>query len=164
MERTWPAKNRIKFDVIDFFFQEDPCMDLTFTLIWNLSPEMHADKIQQKQFLCQIALCSFEFLSFDNFFFQSSCYQWFCNFSVKSSWEVRWIIMFQKDKVWSSAISLTHFFFSNQVYMMKLQHWIPTHHKILEVQNHPPKEEVLEGGPKTRVIELLQHQKLVICV
>ena len=68
MERTWPAKNRIKFDVIDFFFQEDPCMDLTFTLIWNLSPEMHADKIQQKQIFCQIANCTFEFQSFDNFF------------------------------------------------------------------------------------------------
>ena len=66
--------------------------------------------------------------------------------------------MFQKDKVWSSAISLTHFFFSNQVYMMKLQHWIPTHHKILEVQNHPPKEEVLEGDPKTLVIEHLTHK------
>ena len=37
-------------------------------LISNFSPELHANKTQQKQLLCQIANCSFEFLWFDNFF------------------------------------------------------------------------------------------------
>ena len=39
--------------------------------ISNLSPELQADKIQQKQFFCQITKCSFEFLSFDNFSFSN---------------------------------------------------------------------------------------------
>ena len=46
-------------------------MDLAYRLIWNLSPELQADKIQQKQFFCQITKCSFEFLSFDNFSFSN---------------------------------------------------------------------------------------------
>ena len=99
VERTCPAKNRISSDKIFFFFQEDSSMDLASRLIWNLSPELHAGKIQQKQFFCQIAKCTFDFLPFDNFSFQSSFYQWFCYFSVKLSWEVRWIIMFKKDAV-----------------------------------------------------------------
>ena len=71
MKRTCPAKTRIKTDIIEFFFQDDPCMDLASRLIWNLSPELQADKIQQKQFFCQITKCSFEFLSFDNFSFSN---------------------------------------------------------------------------------------------
>ena len=41
---------------------------LTSRLLQNLSPELHADKIQLKQFFCQITMCSFEFLSFDKVF------------------------------------------------------------------------------------------------
>ena len=103
-QNTSPAKTRIKTDIIEKKFQENPCMDLSSGLIWNLNPELQADKIQLKQFFCQITKYSFEFLSFDNFF--SPQFPSFAeetketNFSVKSSWQVNWVIMFQKDAVW----------------------------------------------------------------
>ena len=126
MKRTCPAKTRIKTDIIEFFFQDDPCMDLASRLIWNLSPELQADKIQQKQFFCQIPKCSFEFLSFDNFFFSNHhVISGFAKetknnyFSVKSSWEVHWMIMFQKDVVWIT-LNFKTFFLTMRIILLKI--------------------------------------------
>ena len=55
----------------------------------------------------QIAKCSFGFLSFNDFFFLFNHHyvNWIKSaiFSVKSSWEVHWILMCQKDVVWCCA-------------------------------------------------------------
>ena len=42
MKRTCPAKNRANFDIIESFFQEDPCMDLASRLIWSWQNSMEA--------------------------------------------------------------------------------------------------------------------------
>ena len=49
--------------------------------------------------ICQIAKCSFEFLSFNEFFGGLAKKTKETYFSVKSSCEVHWIIMFQKNAV-----------------------------------------------------------------
>ena len=60
-------------------------MDLASRLIRNLSLELHSDKIQQKHFFCQIAKCSFEFLSFDNFLLRKLKNLSFCQIIMGSS-------------------------------------------------------------------------------
>ena len=77
-------------------------MDLASRMIWRFGCPM---SVRHKQFFCQITKCSFNFCHLTEFFFSSSsfhCQFWQNSFSVNSSWEVHWIIMFQKDAVCTS--------------------------------------------------------------
>ena len=98
MKRTCPAKTRIKIDTIEFFFFSRRFIhgfgfqnDLK---IWS------SNEVRHKQFFCQITKCSFTFCHLTSFAEETKE----TNFSVKSSWEVNWIIMFQKDAVWKWLI------------------------------------------------------------
>ena len=51
-----------------------------------------SNEVRHNQFFCQITKCSFRFCHLTSFAKET-------NFSVKSSWEVHWILMFQKDAV-----------------------------------------------------------------
>ena len=102
VKRTCPAKNRANSDIIESFFQEDPCMDLASRLIWRCFIETPSNESARKSKFCQIIWVTFITLWFHEFF---NCFQ-YCqaqkfsaDFSVKSSWEVRWIVMFQMDAV-----------------------------------------------------------------
>ena len=88
MKRTSPAKNRLKANVIKNKFQEDPSMRLPSRLIWRFC--RHFLKLILSNHLSNLlpTLISRIFqlllkIGKRNFF------------SVKSSWEVHWIVMFQ---------------------------------------------------------------------
>ena len=64
-----PEKNRINSDIIEFFFQEDSSMDLASRLIWNLSPELHADtKFNRSRFCVKLQIAVLNFCHFTTFF------------------------------------------------------------------------------------------------
>ena len=92
MKRTCPAKNRANFDIIESFFQEDPCMDLASRLIWSWQNSTEAVFLSNRkvQFWISVIWQVFSF---------RFTVKWEKYFSVKSSWEVHWIVMFQKDAV-----------------------------------------------------------------
>ena len=92
MKRTCPAKSRIITDTIKKNFQENSSMDLASRMIWRFGRPMKLDTSSfsvksQSAVLHFCHLTSFAEETKENIF------------SVKSSWEVRWIIMFQKDAV-----------------------------------------------------------------
>ena len=77
-------------------------MHLASRLIWRFVPDKPVDKIRWKHFFRQITKYSFKFLPFNEVFFHHHHFIGGFGktvFSVKSSWEVHWIIMFQKDTV-----------------------------------------------------------------
>ena len=92
MKRTCSAKNRANFDIIESFFQEDPCMDLASRLIWSWQNSMEAVFLSNHKVHFCISVI-WQVLSF------RFTVKWEKYFSVKSSWEVHWIVMFQKDAV-----------------------------------------------------------------
>ena len=92
MKRTCPAKNRANFDIIESFFQEDPCMDLASRLIWSWQNSTEAVFLSNRKVQFWISVIWQVF----SFWFTV---KWEKYFSVKSSWEVHWIVMFQKDAV-----------------------------------------------------------------
>ena len=97
MERTWTAKTRVKTDIIEFFFQEDSSMDLASRMIWRFGCPM---KLDTSRFSVKSQSPVLHFCHLTSFSKETKE----TNFSVKSSWEVRWIIMFQKDVVCDSAV------------------------------------------------------------
>ena len=96
MKRTCLAKNRANFDIIESFFQEDPCMDLASRLIWSWQNSTEAVFLSNRKVQFWISVIWQVF----SFWFTV---KWEKYFSVKSSWEVHWIVMFQKDAVCRSA-------------------------------------------------------------
>jgi hypothetical protein len=99
VKRTCPAKTRIETDIIEKIFSRRFIHGFGFQndlKIWS------SNEVRHKQFFCQITKCSFTFChltSFDEATKET-------NFSVKSSWEVNWIVMFQKDAVCIPVYSL----------------------------------------------------------
>ena len=93
VKRTCPAKTRIKTDTIEFFFQEDSSMDLTSRMIWRFG---HLIKLHPNSFSVKSQSVALHF-AISQVFAEETKETYF---SVKSSWEVNWIIMFQKDAVW----------------------------------------------------------------
>ena len=94
VKRTCPAKSRIKTDTIEFFFQEDSSMDLAFRLIrrYFLNCFFSSKKILSNHLsdLHNTLISPIFYIAIQN-----------RQFSVKSSKEVYWIVMFQKDAVCS---------------------------------------------------------------
>ena len=68
VKRTCPAKTRIKTDIIESFFQEDPCMDLASRLIWRCFLETPSNESARKSKFCQIIWVTFITLWFHEFF------------------------------------------------------------------------------------------------
>ena len=68
VKRTCPAKNRANFDIIESFFQEDPCMDLASRLIWRCFIETPSNESARKSKFCQIIWVTFITLWFPEFF------------------------------------------------------------------------------------------------
>ena len=68
VERTCPAKNRANSDIIESFFQEDPCMDLASRLIWRCFIETPSNESARKSKFCQIIWVTFITLWFHEFF------------------------------------------------------------------------------------------------
>ena len=100
MERTSTAKNRVKTDIIEYFFQEDSIMDLASRMIWRFG---HLMKLDKSSFSVKSQSAVLHFCNLTNFAKETKE----TNFSVKSSWEVHWIIMFQKDAVWNDPFFIT---------------------------------------------------------
>ena len=101
MKVTWSAKPRIKTDIVDFFFQGDSSMDLAFRMIWRFGRPM---KLDTSSFSVKSQSAVLHLCHLTNFAKETKE----TNFSVKSSWEVHWIIMFQKDAVWHCARLFAH--------------------------------------------------------
>ena len=68
VKRTCPAKNRANSDIIESFFQEDPCMDLASRLIWRCFIETPSNEGVRKSKFCQIIWVTFITLWFHEFF------------------------------------------------------------------------------------------------
>ena len=68
VKRTCPAKNRANSDIIESFFQEDPCMDLASRLIWRCFIETPSNESARKSKFCQIIWVTFITLWFHEFF------------------------------------------------------------------------------------------------
>ena len=68
VKRTCPAKNRANSDIIESFFQEDPCMDLASRLIWRCFLETPSNESARKSKFCQIIWVTFITLWFHEFF------------------------------------------------------------------------------------------------
>ena len=68
VKRTCPAKNRANSDIIESFFQEDPCMDLASRLIWRCFIETPSNESALKSKFCQIIWVTFITLWFHEFF------------------------------------------------------------------------------------------------
>ena len=116
MKVTWSAKTRIKTDIIEFFFQEDSSMDLASRMIWRFGRPM---KLDTSSFSVKSPSAVLHFCHLTSFAEETKEN----TFSAKSSWKVRWIIMFQKDAVcwrdngekaniWSWPDRTTSFFLS----------------------------------------------------
>ena len=85
-----------------FFFQEDLSMDLASRMIWKFGRPM---KLHTSSFSVKSQSAVLHFHHSTNFARDTKE----TNFSVKSSWKIHWIIMFQKDAVcWGSEI-LDHY-------------------------------------------------------
>ena len=90
--------------------------------VWFFESRLRADKIWRKQSFCQIAKCSFEFLSFNEFLSSLFCKMKTVNthFSVKLSGEVHWIVM----SIPPRRITLNYLI--NEYSFIKLQCWAPS--------------------------------------
>ena len=103
VKRTLGATNRVKTDTIEFFFQENPSMRLASRSIWRFWRHAFSEKSKRKKKFCQIIEVTFFALWFHDFFQNRRMQNSLQIFSVKSSWEVHWIVMFQTDVVWIST-------------------------------------------------------------
>ena len=102
MKSTNSAKNREKADLIEKKWTRS-----IHAFVNQIDLKFISNQLRKAE-TCQNVFTEFVTLQFHkkNCTANHFCFRWypFADFSVKSSWEVNWIVMFQTDAVWQCSI------------------------------------------------------------